>query len=125
MPLVRVDMHDHLAELRPRMSAAIHSALVDGWAMPEDDLFQIFRLHEPGDLFYSRTYPDADRDDIVFVQILAYNGYSPETKQRGATLVVERLAALGIKRDNILIALSENGDGDWLAPAKEAGNEAK
>jgi hypothetical protein len=120
MPLVRVDMHDHLADLRPQMSEAIHTALVDGWEMPADDLFHIFRLHAPGDLFFSRTFPDADRSDIVFVQILAYNGYSPEVKQRGANLIVERLAALGIKRDDILIALTENGDGDWLAPAKEA-----
>lgn len=119
MPLVRVDMHEHLRDMRPQMSAAIHSALVDGWEMPADDLFQIFRLHEPGDLFYSRTYPDADRTDIVFVQILAFTGYSPEIKQRGANLVADRLAALGIKRDDILIALSENGDGDWLAPSKE------
>jgi len=120
MPLVRIDMHDHLADLRPAMSEAVHSALVEGWEMPADDLFQIFRLHEQGDLFYSRTFPDADRSDIVFVQILVYTGYSPEVKQRGAALVVEKLATLGIKRDDILIALSENGDGDWLAPSKEA-----
>jgi hypothetical protein len=120
MPLVRVNMHAHLAELRPQMSTAIHSALVDGWEMPSDDLFQIFQLHEHGDLFYSRSFPEADRTDIVFVQILAFNGYTPETKQRGANLIVERLSTLGIKRDNILISLSENGDGDWLAPAKEA-----
>ncbi|QHC66195.1 tautomerase family protein [Rathayibacter oskolensis] len=120
MPLVRIDLHQPLAHLRPQMSAAIHSALVDGWEMPADDLFQIFQLHEEGDLFYSRTFPDADRSDIVFVQILAFTGYSPEVKQRGAALIVDRLAELGIKRDDILIALSENGDGDWLAPSKEA-----
>lgn len=120
MPLVCIDMHEPLAHLRPRMSEAIHSALVDGWGMPADDLFQIFRLHVEGDLFYSRTYPDADRTDIVFVQILAYTGYSPEIKQKGAALIVERLAKLGIKQDNILIALSENADGDWLAPSKES-----
>lgn len=119
MPLVRVDIHEPLAALRPQMSEAIHSALVDGWEMPADDLFQIFQVHQPGDLFYSRTFPDADRTDIVFVHILAYTGYSPEIKQRGATLIADRLAALGIKRDDILIALSENGDGDWLAPSKE------
>jgi hypothetical protein len=119
MPLVRVDIHDHLAPLRPQMSSAIHSALVEGWQMPADDLFQIFTVHEPGDLFYSRSYPDADRTDIVFVQILVFTGYDPATKQRGAALVADRLADLGIKRDDILIALIENGDGDWLAPAKE------
>ena len=119
MPLVRVDMHSHLADLRPQLSEAINSSLADGWGMSADDLFQIFQLHEPGDLFYSRTYPDADRTDIVFVDILAYTGYTPEVKQRGAALIVDRLAALGIKRDNILISIHENGDGGWLAPSKE------
>ena len=31
MPLVRIDLHAPLAPLRPRLSEAIHSALVDGW----------------------------------------------------------------------------------------------
>lgn len=119
MPLVRIDMHTPLADLRPKVSDAINSALADGWGMPADDLFQIFQLHEPGDLFYSRTFPEADRSDIIFIDILAYTGYTPEVKQRGAALVVERLAALGIKRDNILIAIHENGDGDWLASSVE------
>jgi len=119
MPLVRIDMHRPLAGLRPQLSEAINSALADGWGMPVDDLFQIFQLHDEGDLFYSRTFPDADRSDIVFIDILVYNGYSAEVKQRGAALIVERLAALGIKRDDILISLHENGDGDWLAPSKE------
>jgi len=119
MPLIRIDMHSPLADLRPQMSQAINSSLADGWGMPADDLFHIFQLHEPGDLFYSRTFPDADRTDIVFIDILAYTGYSPEVKQRGAELIVERLAALGIKRDDILISIHENAAGDWLAPSKE------
>lgn len=120
MPLVKVDIHDHLADRRAAISNAIHSGLVEGWDMPADDLFQIFTVHPAGDLFYSRTYPDADRSDIVFIQILAYRGYSPDVKQRGAALVVEQLTALGIKRDDILIAVSDNGDGDWFAPSKES-----
>ena len=119
MPLVRVDLHRHHADLRSAMSAAIHEALVESWGMPSDDLFQIFTLHDEGDLFYSRTFPDADRSDIVFIDILAFTGYTPEVKQRGATLLAERVAALGIPRDHLLIALHENGDGDWLAPSKE------
>jgi hypothetical protein len=119
MPLVTIDMHDHLASRRAEISDAIHGGLVEGWKFPADDLFQIFHLHKEGELIYSRTYPDADRTDIVFVHILVFNGYSPDVKQAGAALVVDRLAALGIKRDNVLISLTENGDGDWLAPRQE------
>lgn len=124
MPLVRVDMHDNLSPLRAQMSDAIHSALVEGWGIPADDLFQIFQVHPQGDLVYSRTYPDANRTDIIFIQILVFNGYTPEKKQAGAALVADRLAALGIQRDNILIALNENGDGDWLAPSQDVRNAA-
>jgi hypothetical protein len=120
MPLIRIDMHAGLADKRAEISTAIHTALVDAWKMPADDLFQIFQLHDEGDLVYSRTYPDADRTDILFIQVLAFTGYAPELKQKGAELVADRVAALGIKRDNILIAISENGDGDWLAPSKGA-----
>lgn len=120
MPLVRIDMHSHLADLRSQMSDAINSALVDGWGIPADDLFHVFQLHDEGDLFYSRTYPDADRTDIVVISILAFTGYTPDVKQRGAELVVDRLVDHGIKRDNILISITENGDGDWLAPSKKS-----
>ncbi|RLP76812.1 hypothetical protein D9V32_04010 [Mycetocola tolaasinivorans] len=124
MPLVTVDMHRPLADRRTEMSAAIHSALVEGWEFPADDLFQIFTLHDEGDLFYSRTFPNAERTDIIFIRILAYNGYTPEQKQRASALVVEKLAALGFKRDNLLIAITENGDGDWHAPEIDSGDVA-
>ncbi len=119
MPLIQIDMNSALAERRPQISEAVHSALVEAWEIPSDDLFQIFRLHESGDLVFSPTYPNANRSDILFVQILAFNGYSPEVKQRGARLVVDRLSSIGIKRDEILIAISENGDGDWFAPSED------
>ena len=118
MPLIRIDMHSARAGQRSQISDAVHSALVEAWGMPADDLFQIFQLHDADDLVYSRTYPNANRTDIVFIQILAFNGYSPEVKQSGARLVVDRLVAVGVKRDEILIAISENGDGDWFAPSE-------
>jgi Tautomerase enzyme len=120
VPLIQIDMQSARAGQRSQISEAVHSALVEAWDMPADDLFQIFHLHDADDLVYSRTYPDANRSDIVFVQILAFNGYSPEVKQRGARLVVDRLSAIGIKRDEILIAIAENGDGDWFAPSEDA-----
>ena len=120
MPLVRIDMHRRHAERRPEISTAIHTALIEGWGVPADDLFQVFRLHDEGDLIFSRTYPEADRSDILFIQILAFNGASPKVKQQGAVLVADNLARIGIPRDEMLIAISENGDGDWLAPTAEA-----
>ncbi|WIB68316.1 tautomerase family protein [Curtobacterium sp. MCBD17_035] len=120
MPLVRVDMHAALAPRREAISAAIHKGLVDGLAMPEDDLFQVFRLHEPGELVYSRTFPNADRNGILFVQILLARIYGPEDKQRMYGCVVDELVGAGVKRDEVLIAVTENEGSDWCAPDKEA-----
>ncbi len=119
MPLVRVDMHKTLEPKRAELSAAIHKGLVDGIEMPADDLFQIFRLHEPGDLIYTTTFPNADRTDIVYIQIILAKIYSKEDKQRMYSHLVAAIKAVGIKQDNVLIALTENEGYDWFAPEKE------
>lgn len=118
MPLVRVDMHQALASRRKAISVAIHRGLVSGLQMPEDDLFQIFRLHEPGDLVYTRTFPDAERTDIVFIQILLARIYDADQKQTMARAVVTELVNEGIKADNVLIACTENDGADWFAPSR-------
>jgi hypothetical protein len=119
MPLVRVDLHATLADKREAISAAIHDGLVTGLPMPAEDLFQIFRLHEPGDLVYTTTFPDAARTDIVYVQILLANIYQPQDKQRAYDAVVGNLVDAGIKPDNVLIAVTENAGSDWFAPSKD------
>ena len=120
MPHVRIDMH---RELKPRMSAisdAVHAGLVSGLAMPPEDLFQVFRLHEEGELVYSRTFPDADRTDIVFIEILASPGYTDEQKQSGMAAVADEVAKGGIKKDNLLLVMVDTSPGAaWHAPAQE------
>jgi hypothetical protein len=118
MPLVRIDMHNTLAPKRQEISAAIHKGLVEGLPMSADDLFQIFRTHELGELVYTRTFPNAARTDIIYIQILLANIYQPDDKQRIYHRVVGEFTAVGIKPDNILIALTKNEGGDWFAPQK-------
>lgn len=118
MPLVRVDMHRTLADKREELSAAIHAGLVEGLDMPADDLFQVFRLHDPGELVYTRTFPDADRTDIIYIQILLARMYTADDKQRMYAAVVRQLRGIGIKVDNVLIACTENGGEDWHAPTR-------
>jgi len=115
MPHARIDMHE---ALRPRMaeiSAAILKGMVSGLDMPEDDLFQIFRLHQPGELVFSRTHPGkADRADIIFIEILGSPSYSAEQMKRGLTAISDEVAKLGIKRDNLLLMVTPANA--WLSP---------
>jgi hypothetical protein len=118
VPQVRVDLHSTLRPKLPELSAAIHKGLVEGLGMTPDDLFQIFRVHEPGELFYALTFPDAERDDIVYIEILASRGYSDEQKAAGMKRVAEEVATTGIKIDDLLLVVTETGSSDWYAPGK-------
>ena len=115
MPHARIDMHEALRPRMAEMSAAILEGMVTGLDMPADDLFQVFRLHQPGELVFSRTHPrDRDRTDIVFIEILASPNYSPEQMQRGLSAIAAELAKIGIKRDNLLLMVTPASA--WLAP---------
>jgi hypothetical protein len=116
MPHARIDLHEaHRAHL-PQLSDAIVDGMVEGLAMPRDDFFQIFRLHEPGELFYSPTFPEQNRDDIIFVEILAQVGYSDDEKQAAMDAVATNIAKLGITKDNVLLMFLEVHGAAWLAP---------
>jgi Tautomerase enzyme len=116
MPHARIDMHRSLEPKMADLSKAILRGMVTGFEMPEDDLFQIFRLHEPGELVYSPTFPNQQRDDIVFIELVAQVGYTDEQKQKTFNAIVEEGSKLGIKRDNFLLVIIEVHGAAWLAP---------
>jgi hypothetical protein len=116
MPHARIDMHRTLQPKMREMSAAILKGMVDGFDMQPEDLFQIFRLHEPGELVFSRTHPDANRTDIVFIEILATPRYSDETMQHALAAIAEELSKIGIKRDNVVLVVTDAKA--WHAPAE-------
>jgi hypothetical protein len=116
MPHARIDLHRVHRERLPEISKAILAGMVRGLDMPEDDLFQIFRLHDEGELVFSPTFPEADRDDIIFIELVAGRGYTAEVKHAGMVAIGEELEALGIKRDTLLMHVVEVERTDWYSP---------
>ena len=65
-------------------------------------------------------FPDAERSDIIFIQILLADIYEPGDKQRMYERVVGNIAARsGSEPDTVLIAVTENSGPDWFAPSKD------
>jgi hypothetical protein len=119
MPHIHIDMHRSRRPQMEALSAALHNSLVEGLLMPDDDLFQIFTLHDDGELVFSRTFPEADRDDIIYIEVLASTGYTPEIKEAMYASMVRNTAALGIRADTLLISIVEiDGRFNWHSPAK-------
>jgi hypothetical protein len=113
MPHARIDLHKVHEPRLAEYSKAILGAMVRGFEMPEEDLFQIFRLHEPGELFYSPTFPSQQRDDIIFVELVAQLGYTDAQKQATMSAIADGLADLGVKRDNVVCVTLEVQGAAW------------
>ncbi|HWH98401.1 MAG TPA: tautomerase family protein [Pseudolysinimonas sp.] len=118
MPNIRVDLDHSRRTLVPALGDALHRALVDGLDMEENDLFQTFTVHDDGELRFSRTYGGGDRAEIIFVQVIASLGYTPEAKQRMSQAIFENLAELGIRRDAVLISVHEIDPANWYLGAE-------
>jgi hypothetical protein len=116
VPLIQIDLdREVFASLGDRLSAAVHQAQLDALDIPADDLFQVFTPHGPGELRFDPGYNGVDRRSLVLVRIVMVHMYSVSTKQRLFRAVVERFAEAGVRPEDVLISVVENGFEDWYA----------
>jgi phenylpyruvate tautomerase PptA (4-oxalocrotonate tautomerase family) len=116
MPLVQVDLPRSLyAEKGTQISDEIHQAFIDALEIPADDRFQVFRPREDGELVFDPGYGGVDRQSLVLIQVLMVHRYTVELKRELYRQLVTRLAAIGIRREDIQIAVTENHYEDWYA----------
>lgn len=116
MPLIEVDLERSLFEEKhTEISRAIHDAQIAALKIPADDLFQVFRPHDSHELKFDPTYNGVDRKSLLLIRITMVHIHSVETKRALYQAVVGRLADLGIRPEDILISVVENGFEDWYA----------
>lgn len=116
MPLIQVDLNRALFDAsHDAIGHAIHEAQVEVLGIPADDRFQVFRPHGDAELKFDPGYNGVDRRDMVLIQITAVHMYPEETKKALFCAIARRLCELGIRPDDVHIALTENGAGDWYA----------
>jgi tautomerase-like protein len=116
MPLIQIDLDREVFDsLGDRLSAAVHEAQLDALDIPAGDLFQVFTPHGPGELRFDPAYNGVDRQRLVLVRVTMVHMYSVATKQRFFEAVVKRFAEVGVRAEDVLIAVVENGFEDWYA----------
>lgn len=116
MPLIQVDLSRELFDAsHDAIGDAIHDAQIDVLGIPANDRFQVFRPHAAEELKFDPTYNEVDRRDLVLIHVTAVHMYPVAVKQRFFRAVVDRLRPLGIRREDVLICLVENGFEDWWA----------
>ncbi|SDG81031.1 tautomerase family protein [Microbacterium pygmaeum] len=116
MPHARIDLHSSYRDRLPELSTAILAGMVKGFDMPATDLFQIFRLHEKGELVFGTAYPEPNREDIIFIEILASVGYGTAMKHQALVAIADEIENIGIPRQDLLLHVIEVPAGDWYSP---------
>ena len=116
MPLIQIDLdRDLFDSLGDKLSEAVHSAQLDALDIPSDDLFQVFTPRGPGELRFDPGYNGVDRQRLVLLRITMVHMYPVATKQRLYRAIVERFCEAGVRAEDILISVVENGFEDWYA----------
>jgi hypothetical protein len=116
LPLVQIDLERSLAErLGEQISDGIHQALVDALQMDPSDKFQIFRTHAKDEIVFDPSYNDVIREQLVSIQIVMVHMYDVATKYAMFDRIAERLREVGVRPEDLLISVVENGFEDWYA----------
>ncbi|MBF4609102.1 tautomerase family protein [Curtobacterium sp. VKM Ac-1393] len=115
MPLVRIDLTTGRTPQAVRAIAdAIHQAIVDVYAIPVRDRFQVITEHpaqqiiaEDAGLGFERT------EGVVMIQVFTQRGRDQAAKQELYRAIHDALAAIGVASEDVFIGYVENGPEDW------------
>lgn len=116
MPLVRLDVPDHLPPPIVRALAdAVHEALVATAKVPPDDRFQVVTRHAAEHLLIDPGFLGVARGPgAVVVQVFLRGGRTDEVKRALYRSIVEGAAARGgVRPEDVMVVLTENQSPDW------------
>lgn len=116
MPLIQIDLdRDLYAASADLLADAVHQAQVEVLGIPADDRFQVFTPREAGELRFDPGYNGVERRRLVLVRITMVHMYSAATKRALFEAIAAGFAAAGVRREDLLVAVTENGFEDWYA----------
>jgi phenylpyruvate tautomerase PptA (4-oxalocrotonate tautomerase family) len=115
MPVVSIDAGPgRSAETLRAIADGVHDALVAALGIPPGDRFQIIGSHGAGELIFDPAYMDIERRDVVFIRITLVAGRTDERKKDLYRRIADNLeAGAGVRREDVVITLTENSPVDW------------
>lgn len=110
MPLVKIEVLEGLPQSeRRRVLEAVHSSLVEAFAIPDDDRTQRLVEHKPENF----EVPPGSSHRYTLVEITAFPGRSISAKRALYGAIVRNLEAVGVPASDISIVLREPPLENW------------
>jgi 4-oxalocrotonate tautomerase len=116
MPLVRISIPEGRdKDFATAVGEGIHDAMVATIDIPADDHFQVITEHDKSLLVADPHYLGINRSDgAILVQITLRRGRSDDKKRALYRTIVENLQArAGLRKEDVLVTLTENEPIDW------------
>jgi phenylpyruvate tautomerase PptA (4-oxalocrotonate tautomerase family) len=115
MPLVRIDVRKGRtpAELR-RLADTIQDVMLDVFAAPPRDRYQIITEHDKGHIIAEDTGLDIERSDgIVIIQIFQQGRSTEQKVAMYAELAKQLEAECGVRPEDLIVSVMANRHADW------------
>lgn len=116
MPLVRIDVPDHLASgLESQIGDLVYDAMLECLKVPVDDKFQVLTRHAESQIVKPKSYLGIEySDQLIIIQITLNEGRDTDVKKAFYAKVAHSLhSRLSIRKEDILISLVEVNKENW------------
>lgn len=116
MPLVRIDVPDHLASgLESQIGDLVYDAMFECLKVPVDDKFQVLTRHAESQIVKPKSYLGIEySDQLIIIQITLNEGRDTDVKKAFYAKVAHSLhSRLNIRKEDILISLVEVNKENW------------
>ncbi|MEU6480333.1 tautomerase family protein [Streptomyces sp. NPDC047017] len=120
MPLIEIHLRRGTgAEFRRAVSRALHQAMVDVLAIPEDDQFHVFHEVAPGNLVIQPVAFGRPRGERVLFIRLSFNVRDAGVKAELFRAIVGNLRDVaGVPEDDVLLTVVETAAENWWASGR-------
>ncbi len=115
MPLVRIDVVEGRSEeeLR-RLADTVHQVMLDVFAAPPGDRYQIISEHPAGRLFIEDTgLGFARTDDVTVIQITQQGRSEQQKREVYAALAARLEQECKLSPEDLVVSITTNTLGDW------------
>jgi phenylpyruvate tautomerase PptA (4-oxalocrotonate tautomerase family) len=115
MPLVRIDVvQGRTDEDLRRLADAVHQVMLDVFAAPPGDRYQIVSEHPPGRLIIEDTGLGFERSDDVTVIQITQQGRSEQQKREVYAALAARLEKeCSLAPEDLVVSITTNSLSDW------------
>jgi phenylpyruvate tautomerase PptA (4-oxalocrotonate tautomerase family) len=115
MPLVRIDVVEGRTDEELRTLAdAVQDVMLDVFAAPARDRYQVIHEHRPGRIIAEDTGLGLQRTDGIVVIQVTQQGRDDEQKQAlYAALAAALEQRAGVRPEDLVVTISANTKADW------------